>query len=247
MEDQLTAFLVDDAPQHREALRSALQAFPFVSVAGEAGGGSEAVAFLQQHTVDLVFLDIELGDVDGFRLARHIQEWYPSTQIVFLTGHVDFAIDGYEFAPADFLVKPVDIMKLGRALRRVQQNKAVHKEAESVTIGIHVDGGLEILNVDDLLYLEKTGRRVTVVDRNGSRISSADSLQKLEKVFEPYGFFRCHQSFLVSLSKIKGIRLDASRNTYTIQLSDTDQPIPLSRDKYPDLKAQLTQRGLTIF
>lgn len=247
MERKISVLIIDDEAEHRAALRSALTAFPYVTVAGEASGGGEAVAFLQRQSVDLVFLDIEMGDVDGFRLARHIQSSHPGVQIVFLTGHVDFAIDGYEYAPVDFLVKPVDLMRLGRALGRVRENQETAQETEEVSIGIPVDDGLEILNVNEILYLEKTGRRVAVVDRSGSRVSSCDSLQRLQKVFEPYGFYRCHQSFLVALNKIRGIRSGEYRNSYYIQMVGMDRQIPLSREKYTELRKILTQRGLTIF
>ncbi len=247
MEGNISVLIIDDEAEHRAALRSALAAFPYVTVAGEASGGGEAVAFLQRQSVDLVFLDIKIGNADGFQLARHIQSSYPGVQIVFLTGHTEFAIDGYEYAPVDFLVKPVDLIRLGRALERVRRSQETSQESEEVSIGIPVNDGLEILNVNEILYLEKAGRRVVVVDRSGSSVSSCDSLQRLQKVFEPYGFYRCHQSFLVALNKIRGIRSGEYKNSYYIQMAGLDQQIPLSREKYTDLRKVLIQRGLTIF
>ena len=249
MDGELTVLLVDDEAEHRRDLRSALAAFPFVTVAGEAGGGEEALAFLLRQRVDLVFLDIEMEGVDGFQLARHLQTEYPELQVIFLTGHVDLAIDGYQYGPVDFLAKPVELMRLTQALRRAQRTKEQtwEREREDVTIGIHVDGGLEILRVSDVLYLEKSGRRVAVVDRRGSRLSSCDSLQKLQPVFEQYGFYRCHQSFLVALDKIRGIRTDDLGSSYSIQLEGVSKSVPLSRAKYNELRTLLGQRGLTIY
>lgn len=245
----LRVLLVDDEPLCLESLAAALASFPDVEVAGTAANGSEALQLLRSEAVDLAFLDIEMGQVSGFALARHIQQAYPQVMIVFLTGHVEFALDGYEFKPLDFLTKPVNPLRLEQALRRAraQLEAAGESREPAVRIGLPVDGGLEIIDVGSLLYIEKEGRRVFLVCKNGERYRSYDTLQKLLGIFEPYGFFRCHQSFLVKLSAIKSIHLDASKNTYNIQLADTPANIPLSRNKYNELKELLKKSGTKIY
>ena len=211
-------------------------------------GGAEAAAFLRRTAVDLLFLDIEMEDVSGFDLARHIQSAYPKILIVFLTGHVDFALDGYEFKPLAFLIKPVNPLRLERVLFQAEEllGKTERKPSSSVRIGLQVNGGLEIIQVDSILYIEKQGRRACLVPASGPRYQSYDSLQKLQGIFELYGFFRCHQSFLVRLDAIRGVRLDESRSFHKILLFDTEDQIPLSRGKYPELRERLADRGLTI-
>lgn len=245
----LRVLLVDDERICLNSLLTALDSFSYVTVVGTAQSGSEAAGFLQREAVDLVFLDIEMRDVNGFMLARHIQNAYSNVMIVFLTGHVDFALDGYEYKPLDFLIKPVNLLRLERVLLRAkdQLETARNIPETSVRIGLPVDGGLEIIEVNNLLYIEKEGRKVFLVCKNGERHRSYDTLQKLLGIFEPYGFFRCHQSFLVRLSAIKSIHLDASKNSYNIQLTDTDTRIPLSRNKYNELRDMLQQRGMKIY
>ena len=245
----LRILLVDDEQVCLDSLKAALASFPYVTVAGEARSGSEAIGFLQRETVDLVFLDIEMPDVSGFELARHIENAYSGTRLVFLTGHVDFALDGYEYRPLDFLIKPVNLLRLERVLLRAKKQREEEAQAQvpSVRIGLPVDGGLEIIEVDKLLYIEKEGRRVFLVCQNGRKYRSFDTLQKLFGIFEPYGFYRCHQSFLVRLGAIRSIRLDASKNSYNILLEGTEDCVPLSRNKYSELKELLQQRGLKIF
>lgn len=245
----LRILVVDDEPHSRENLERLLSAFPDVTVVGSAAGGDEAAACLRQTEVDLVFLDIEMGAVSGFDLARHIQAAYPRVEIVFLTGHVDFALDGYEYKPLDFLVKPVNGLRLERVLLRARQalEEREPQVSASVRIGLPVNGGLEIIQVGNLLYLEKSGRQVYLVGKNGERWCSYESIRKLEDILVPYGFYRCHQSFLIRTAAIRSIHLDESKNSYNIQLAGTDAVIPLSRGKYPELKERLTRDGLTIF
>lgn len=244
----LRILLVDDEPHSRAQLAALLEERPGVAVAGSVSGGAEAAAFLRRTDVDLVFLDIEMGDVSGFDLARHIQSAYPKLLIVFLTGHVDFALDGYEFNPLDFLIKPVNPLRLERVLLQAEEllGKREKKASSAVRIGLQVNGGLEIIQVDSILYIEKQGRKVYLVPASGPRYQSYDSLQKLQGIFELYGFFRCHQSFLVRLDAIRGVHLDESRSFHKILLFDTEDQIPLSRGKYPELRERLANRGLTI-
>lgn len=157
---ELRVLLVDDDRACLDGLISTLDAFSYVSVSGTAKSGGEAASILRRMTVDLVFLDIEMANGNGFELARHIRNAYPQIMIVFLTGHVDFALDGYEYKPLDFLIKPVNPLRLERVLLQAkkQLEDSEPPVESSVRIGIPVDGGLEIIEVNHLLYIEKEGR-----------------------------------------------------------------------------------------
>lgn len=244
----LRVLLVDDEPLSLEALRHALQVFSYVTIAGTASSGSEAIASLQRKTVDLVFLDIEMGDVSGFEVARNIQTAYPDTLIVFQTGHVGFALDGYEYKPLDFIVKPVNLLRLERILLKATEviEKRKAPKHSSVRLGLPMDGRIEIIQVDDILYIEKAGRRVFLVNRAGKELTVHLSLQKLQDMFEPFGFFRCYQSFLVQMSTIRSIYLDSSKHSYNIALNGTDRVIQLSRSKYGELRERLMRDGTMI-
>ena len=245
----LRILLVDDEPQSLEALRHALGIFSYVTIAGTAGSGSEAIAFLQKQTVDLVFLDIEMGDISGFELAKNIQAAYPNILIVFQTGHVGFALDGYEYKPLDFIVKPVNLPRLERVLLKATEamEKQKSPQRRSVRLGLPMDGRIEIIQVDDILYIEKTGRRISLVDRAGKELVTHLPLQKLQDMFEPFGFFRCYKSFLIQVAAIRSIYLDNSKHSYNIALNGTDRIIPLSRDKYGELRERLSKDGIMIY
>ncbi len=248
--DVLNVLLVDDDVHAREALRAALSAFPCVAVAGEAADGQEAMALLAQTAIDLAFLDIDLGAFNGFHLAQHIQLVYPRTKIIFLTGHTDFALKGYDYAPVDFLIKPVNMLRLERALDRVQKQRAGEDaipRSDDARVGVHVDGRLELIRVRDISYMEKTRRKVLIRCSDGKQYCTSDPLQRLQTIFEPHGFFRCHQSFLVSLDKVQSIRHDELNTSQFLCLEGADDLVPLSRDKKSELYELLTQRGVTIF
>ncbi len=247
-EPKIRVALFDDEPMLCNSLQTTLLSFPYVEVVGMAHNGADALNMLHQLQPELVFLDIEMGDTNGLELARHIRSVYPDTQIIFLTGHAGFALEGYEYNPLDFLVKPVNILRLERVLLREKQRREgqQQKKEAPVRIGLPVDGGMEIVQVDQVSYIEKVGRKVFLVGQNGERFQTYYSLQKLEDIFNCYGFFRCHQSFIVRIDAVRSISLDESKNSYNILLQGVKASIPLSRNKYAELKERLTESGMRI-
>ncbi len=115
-----------------------------------------------------------------------------------------------------------------------------------VRIGLPVNGGMELIQVDHVSYIEKLGRKVSLIGQDGERFQTYYSLQKLDSIFTSYGFFRCHQSFIVRLNAIRSIGLDEGKNSYNIILQGIKQPIPLSRNKYGELRQCLAEQGVRI-
>ncbi|PWW32701.1 MULTISPECIES: LytR/AlgR family response regulator transcription factor [Paenibacillus] len=244
MNQQLDVLLVDDERISLDILQSSLKVFNYINVVGEVTNGNDVIKYLQQYEVDVIFLDIMMQDVNGFELAEHIQSIYPDVLLVFLTGNVDFALGGYEYRPVDFLIKPVPLLRLERALSKVRELKYSTKERKASQIGIHVEGGMEIINISDITYIEKSGRKVYICCEGGKKIHSSDSLQKLESVFAEYNFFRSHQSFLVPLERIESIHIDDFKRSYRLRLKNVKDILPLSRDKHSELKKCLSRKGM---
>lgn len=247
MSQQLNILLVDDEKICLDIIRSSLHVFNYVNIAAELSNCTDLINTLQNNDIDLVILDIEMNGISGFDIAKHIRTNYPNIMIIFLTGHTDLALDGYEYQPIDFLIKPVNILRLEQALSKAKNIKYNLKKANDVQIGILTGKGLEIINVKDILYMEKSGRKVVITCKNNEKIYTNDSLQKLETIFTEHNFFRNHQSFLVSINEIKSMQVDEFKRTYTLHLKSTKDVLPLSRDKYDEIKQLLIKEGLKIY
>ena len=249
MKAMLKVLLVDDDSASMKVTQQALGLFSNVEVVGAFASGMEAIVYIKNNPVDLVLLDIEMDEMNGFEVAAHLHNHYPEVQYVFVTGHTDFALDGYSYQPLSFLIKPISVSRLESVLTLAEQKKQP-KSNESLPqrqIGIHADSRLEILNVADVAYLETRGRRVRVVCKDGRTLETTETLKKLYPVFEEYGFYRCHQSFVVQLSLIESISPDMFHRSYLIKLKGIKEEIPLSRDNYAALRSVLEQRGTKIF
>jgi DNA-binding LytR/AlgR family response regulator len=242
----LKILIVDDDANSMRITRQALELLGNNEIVGEVGSGINAMEFIKENAVDLVLLDIEMQDMSGFDVASCLHKNYPKVQYVFLTGHTDFAVDGYTYQPLSFLVKPISISRLEQILELAEEkcNAIPETAGQHKQIGLHVDARLEIVDVADVIYLETVGRKVRVVCKNGRTLDSSETMKKLFSVFEDYGFYRCHQSFAVQLDQIESISSDMFHRSYTIKLRDLDKEIPLSRDKSAPLRTILEQRGI---
>lgn len=245
---QINALIVDDDQSSINLLTEHLQSFPFINVVGIVNGGKDAVVFLQENEVDLLLLDIEMEGMTGIELANHVQPLYPKTSIVFITGHAGFALKGYESHPVDFLTKPIEVSRLEIALNRVKEINQPTSSTEKIQkIGMKTVNGIQIIDINDVLYIEKKGRIISIVSKNNNTIISSDTMKNLELIFSPFEFYRPHQSFLVPINQIKTISPDSFSRSYSIDLIDSDSKLPLSRNRYPELKGLLVKKGIPIY
>lgn len=235
--------LVDDEAELRTSIREMLASDPAFQVIGEAESKTEALNILREHSADIVFSDIQMDGGSGFELAEAIHKRHPKTQVVFLTGYANFALDGYLYGPVDFLVKPVRQERLDQTLARIKERLLGSLGwAMSAHIGIPTDSGYRIIKTEEIAYLAKDGRRVRIVWRDGASDYVGKTMQELEEILLDYGFFRCHQSYLIPLHDIQGIQKELFGQAYKVQLQETE--LPLSRKKYYKLKEILQEMGI---
>lgn len=241
--------LVDDDQSCIDTLKMNLSSFSFINIVGECNSAEAAIRFLREKEADLLFLDIEMDGISGLEFAKHLQTAYPQILTIFVTGHPGFAIEGYEAHPIDFLTKPINILRLEKSLNRVREQFSSRIAARENKIGIKIAGGIQIINVNDILYVEKQGRKISIVCHNSEIFHSNETMQNLEALFSDFGFFRSHQSFLVPIQKIKAIYPDSFTRSYSIQLTNDEKIIPLSRSKYNELKDLIEKqtRVITFF
>lgn len=232
----IKTFIIDDDIKCIESLEEHLKSFPFIHVEGHTTDVSEAIKILQSKKIDLLFLDIEMGDLNGIDLARHIKSLYPDILIIFATGHPGFALKGYEVYPVDFLTKPINILRLEKALQKVREVYEGKTFNKDLKIGMNISGGIKMINLNEIVYIEKQGRKVALICKNDELLYSNDTMKNLEAILVSYNFYRTHQSFIVPLDKIISIRPDKFTRSYSVELKNVDKNIPLSRSKYSDLK-----------
>ena len=190
-----------------------------------SGGSSLYEAFLKSP-FDLVFLDIEMPGIDGITLAKRLRAISENVHIVFLTSHIEYALEGYEVNALRYLVKPVDMNKLSEVLKYVQD-----KKNNSRQIMIREEGEDIVIDISDIIYMESMDKNVRIVTSKGEYVTRYN-ISDYEEELKNSGFLRIHRGYLISLSKVKKI----VKNDVVM---DGDISLPVSRSNLKALKDAL--------
>lgn len=250
----MKTLLVESDPQIRRELRDVMSFYPMVEIVGEVDTTEQAFQFFRTNPVNLVLCNIQPAPAertgDGCHLISSLSEFYPDIQaVLYLRNREDMQrltlVSG-----AGFLLYPFDRYAVQRIMRRVnyifelQQYKL---QATNRNIMVKTKEGYQRVALEDILFIERINRRNVIITRDGRTINLYRyTMEELEAMFSPNGFYRCYQSFIVNTAKVAGVYADSEKKTYTIRFKDYDGDILLSRDKYSEFVTLLQQRFSNI-
>lgn len=210
---QPTAYIVEDEPKARDLLRTLLQKrHPKVLLLGESGDVHTAAQEIREKRPQILFLDVDLGGLDGFDLLQRIAPAEPL--VIFTTGRSDHAVEAFRVRALDFLVKPITGPRFDeavlRALRTLEERGA---RAMPVPHGMQVSDrqialpdakGLTLVHLDELLYCSSDNNYTLVYRRNEPKpFTVSKGIAAFDEALTPQGFIRVHQSHLVNIKHIK--------------------------------------------
>ncbi len=158
--------------------------------------GGELLKSFSVKPYDLVFLDIEMPEMDGLTLAKKLREQSGDVCIVFLTGHIEYAIKGYEVGALRYLTKPADDSKVREVIEYVLRQQAAQK-----LIWVRTDEGDIKLRLSDIIFIESKTHNV-IINTAGDSFSVRGNISDYESRLTPEGFFRIHRGYIISLSKV---------------------------------------------
>jgi two-component system, LytTR family, response regulator len=212
----ITAILIDDEPKGRLVLRQKLAAYcSNVQVVAEADNGKEAIALIRQYRPTVVFLDIEMPVMNGFDILNAIEE--KDFHIIFTTAYDQYAIKAIKYAAFDYLLKPVDIEELRRAVEKIEaiKNKQLGKQVELMQqnmqqpkknfkkLAIPALDGLHFFDISDIIHLEAHSNYTTIHFSNHPKITASRTLKEFEELLPADIFFRAHHSHIINLEYVK--------------------------------------------
>ncbi|MBX6331008.1 MAG: response regulator transcription factor [Gemmatimonadaceae bacterium] len=223
MSRPIRVLIVDDEPLARGHLRQLLGDDADVTVIGEAGNGRDAVAAIREHAPDLVLLDIQMPELDGFGVVREIGvEQMPP--VIFVTAYDEFALQAFEVYAMAYLLKPVDRGRFAEALHRVKSHirrgapaddlatrlaalleAASVRETQLERLAIKVDGRILFVRTDDIDWVEAVDNHVRL--HVGTRHHLVrGTLTALERRLPASKFLRTHRSMIVNVQRIAEIQ-----------------------------------------
>lgn len=227
--------ILDDDPHSINAAKEALKAYSEIKVEAFFQYSPDFFSYASKNVVDLLFLDIELERETGFDIAEKIHRLFPAMGIIFLTGHASYAIDSYDFRPVFFLTKPISPDKLNKALAAFREKNAPSRAKTKAKLMFKCQTGYKMIDVSTIDYVERRTRKNIVVCGMEEFQIAYYTMMELMEMLEPYGFFMCHQSYIVSLAKIDEV-FDERKQLYAIRIKESGKKIPVSRNRYENLK-----------
>jgi two-component system LytT family response regulator len=212
----LKSIIVDDEFKSRESLKALVEKFcEDIQVAAVCQNGDEAIKAINEHKPDVVFLDIQLQRETGFDILEKLDKI--DFEIVFTTAFSEFAVRAFKFAAIDYLLKPVDIADLRKAIEKARK-KIVGNISERMTqlaqtikgntfkhsrLAVPSSDGLVFVSVDGIMYCEASGNYTNIHMGDGRKFVVSRTLKDYEEMLEDLDFFRIHNSYLINLNLIK--------------------------------------------
>ena len=257
----IQALVVDDERPARNELCFLLEQLPDVAITGQAADGLEALKLITELKPDLVFLDIQMPGRNGFEVARELLAQHIETYVVFVTAYDQHAIDAFEVNAVDYLLKPVEPVRLDRALSRVRQQLSLAHKSTSTNridrelqqivryisaqeerreqVAIKVGQHFQLVPSDDIIFASLVNDVITIVTSRLTGIANYRTLDEFHSILDPAVFWRVHRSHLVNINKIKEIVPWFSRNYILKMKDDKGTEIPVSRSQTKRLRAHL--------
>ncbi|MGB3776208.1 MAG: LytTR family DNA-binding domain-containing protein [Leeuwenhoekiella sp.] len=217
----ITCISIDDEELARELLKTYVKKVDYLQWKGSFENPLEALGFLKENTIDLIFLDIQMPQLKGTDFAELVQKM--GVQIIFTTAYSEYALQGFELNALDYLLKPITFKRFLNAIEKFPKKE---REIENTLV---IKSGYDLYKIvlDDIIYIQSESEYVSYHLKNGKKILANQSLKKLEASL-PETFLRVHRSYIVNKGKVTGLK---GRD-----LLLSESVIPVSDSYYEDVK-----------
>ncbi len=263
--NKIPVCIIDDEEIARKGIRKLLQSDSDFEVLGEADSGKTALALIKNKRPQLVFLDIQMPEMNGFEVLQHLDEsevpW-----VIFVTAYDAYAIDAFKVQAFDYLLKPFDDGEFYRVLNRVkerniQQEMLLHTEAlaslaafyrspadknqtvknpkdddRPAHITVTLDGTMRMLDYAEIQWISASEHYVEI-HLNKETLLVREAISRVESRLDPCRFYRIHRSIIVNVSKISSLH-PASHGVYELYLKN-GHCLRLSRNRSTGLRKLL--------
>jgi len=210
---KIRCLVIDDELPAREILRKHIAGVEALELSGVCSNAVDAISFLKDHTVDLLFLDIQMPHLLGTSFLRTLKN---APKVIFTTAYRKYAVEGFELDAVDYLLKPINFERFLKGVNKVLQlnlqNSIVSSEnhADTSPPFLYFRSNRKMVKVllDDILYIEGLNDYIKIVT-SGKTIISKHVLSSLEEMLPANSFVRIHKSFIIAINKIESFNADS--------------------------------------
>lgn len=218
---KMNCLIVDDEPLAISVLETHLANMPALSLAASCSNAFEAMEALKLHSIDLMFLDIRMPKLMGQEFLRTLRN---PPKVIFTTAYKEYALDAFDLDAVDYLLKPVTLERLVRAVNKLTAAGLPEVKSETVMendgfVYFRADRKMVKVAYDDIVYVESMKDYVKIVRSSEKPLLVKQSISSLEDILPTQLFVRVHRSFIVAVSKI------AAYTNHDVEISNVQIPI----------------------
>lgn len=231
---------IDDEPLALKQIALYVEKTPFLSLEGQFDNALQALSFLQENEIDLMFVDINMPDLSGMDFVKSLKN---APGVIFTTAYSEYAIEGFRVDAIDYLLKPIGYSDFLKAAEKAKERNSPKAEAinsiESTEKFLLIKSEYKILriNLSDIKYIEGMREYLRIHIENQKAVMTLMSMKKMEEYLPSNSFMRVHRSFIVNLNKITTIE----RNRIVF---DNDVYIPVSEQHKAKFQKYLDENFL---
>ncbi len=221
-----TCIIVDDQEESVNLIKDHVDNIPRLNLLYATTNPVEALAFLDGTRPDIIFLDIEMPELNGMDVIETLKEKWGNNipHMIFVTGYSEYALNGFDLGVSDYLLKPVTFKRFKKAVDRVVNDLDNLNRLETNTGFLFVDAECQKtrLNFGDIVYIEGAGNYINVVTE-GKRYILYKSVKSMIDILPAADFIRVHKSYLVSVVKIIAL----NNNKLTLNIDNKEVKLPI--------------------
>lgn len=236
----MKCIIVDDEYPSREELKYFIENYSDIDIAKEFDDSLAALKFLEKNKVDLIFLDINMPNLDGMSFAKIINQFEEKPVIIFITAHKEYAIEAFEIEAVDYILKPYSeeriINTIKRVIKNYQENRKIDEDKVLLKdkMTLWKKDKMKVIDIDDIYYCEVRERDTMVCTSEEQYIANMAISSFCDKLPKEK-FFRSHRAYIVNIDKIEEI-IPWFNNTYKLKLQGLDIEVPVSRSNIKKFK-----------
>ena len=229
--------VVDDEFPSREEIKYFIKKQSSLEIVDEFDDPLKALDFLQEEDIDVVFLDINMPNLNGMSLGKILSKFQRKPKIIFITAYDSYAVEAFGINAFDYILKPYSEDRIKETLKRLCEEETTKEESKEIFKGKITSwkgDKICVLSLDEISYFEACERETKVFVGEEVYIAKL-KISKLEERLPRDKFFRTHRSFVVNLDKISEV-IPWFNTTFNLKLIGVEERIPVSRSKIKEFK-----------
>ncbi|WP_294665635.1 LytTR family DNA-binding domain-containing protein [Fusobacterium ulcerans] len=233
----LKCIIVEDEFPAREELKFFIEKHEEIELEKEFDSPLDALKYLQDNKIDIIFLDINMPELDGMSLGKILSKLNENLKIVFITAYKEYAAEAFEIKAFDYLLKPYSEKRINEVLDNLtKERKSEHIKDISKINKVTVTSGdkMYVISINNIYYIE-AGEKESMVYTKDNSYSSKIKISKWEEMLPKNKFYRTHRSYMVNLDKITEVE-PWFNGTYVLKIQDLKFKIPVSRNNIKEFK-----------